>query len=219
MTTPAEPAQNGQPPAQFSDPGRPAPAPQVESYGQHATYAPPVRRPVSIAGASLVVLGAVALGLAFTVLNWYHGDKGEFAPPPKTTSTFGNIHKTVASFHDGLAPAASKYVSFGVSTEYFGWLGWLLLTAAVVFGLLAVSPIGADAPAIKIIAAVIAAAGLGLTAWAIELVTISGPLRALPGNDTKDYVGYLKQTSFGAWAAGAGFLLIVIGSLIPARRR
>jgi hypothetical protein len=218
MTSPSGPPENGQPPAQFSEPGEQPPPPQVQPYGQRPTYAPPVRRPVSITGAVLVVIGAVGIGLAFTVLNWYHSDKGEFAKPAKTISTFSNIHKTITTFHDGLSTAAAKDVSFGVSNLYFAWLGWLLFAAAVVFGLLAISQIGNSAPVVKLIAALVAAAGVGITAWAIYLVSISGPLRSQPGNDTEDYLGYLKQTSFGAWAAGAGFLLILIGSLIPARR-
>ena len=217
MTSPAGPPQNGQPPAQFGEPGGPPPQP-VQPYGQRATYAPPAKRPISVTGAVLVVIGAIGIGLAFTVLNWYHSDKGEFAKPTKTISTFSNIHKTVAGYHDSLSAAEAKFTSFGVANIYFAWLGWVLFAAAVVFGLLAVSQIGSRAPVVKILAALIAAAGVGLTAWAINLVSVSGPLRGVPGNDTQDYVGYLKQTSFGAWAAGAGFLLILIGSLIPARR-
>jgi hypothetical protein len=230
------PPQYGQPPAQFSQSGDqagPQPygqqqppvqpygqqQPPVQPYGQQATYAPPARTPISRTGLVFVVLGAIAIGVAFTILNWYHSDKGEFSKPENGLTTFSKIHKTIGQLKDSFSAAGgSKDVSFGVSNLYFAWLGWALFAAAVVFGLIAISQLGTRTPALKILAAVIAAAGLGITAWAVDLISLSGKLATQAGSDQSTYTSYLKHTSFGAWAAAAGFLLILIGSLLPARR-
>jgi hypothetical protein len=218
--------QYGQPPAQFNQagaqPGQPqfgqpqpySQQPPAQPYGQQATYAPPASSPMSITGLIFVLLGTVGLVLSFTVLHWFHGDNGVNSDAGGL-STFSKIHKSIEQLDSG---AAAKFASFGVSNVYFAWLGWVLAGAAVVLGLIAVSRLGTRTPALKILAAVVAAVGIGITAWAIDIVSFTGPAAAATkGQD--GYTEYLKHTSFGAWAAVAGFLLILIGALLPARQR
>lgn len=96
---------------------------------------------------------------------------------------------------------------------YFTWLGWVLLLAAAALGALAVSPIGARLWLVKWLAAVVAATGVGLTFLALNLVTFE---KNAPNNaNAPSYGQFLGHSSLGAWAAIAGFALIVVGSLVP----
>jgi hypothetical protein len=167
-------------------------------------------------GAALLAFGTVLVLASFTIFNWFREGPGFFAGAG-SQSTFSDLHNLLDATqrraeHLGIA----KHVSFGVSLPYFTWLGWVLLLAAVVLGALAVSPVGARVWAVKWLAAVVAAAGAATTFWALNLVTFE---RNAPNNaNAPDYAGFLGHSGLGAWAAIAGFVVILVAALVPHER-
>lgn len=164
-------------------------------------------------GAALVALGAVLVLAAFTIFNWFREGPGFFGGAG-THSTFADIRGLLASTRRQVAQAhIEKYVSYGAAQPYFTWLGWVLLLAAVVVGAVAVSRVGARIWPVKWLAAVVAATGAGITFMALNLVTFE---KNAPNNaDAPTYGQFLAHSSLGAWAAIAGFALIVVGVLVP----
>ena len=214
------------PPSQYGAPQYEAAQPH---YGPPPGYPPPPARtsayPVvneshqgfGVVGGAFVVIGAVLLVLGFTVLNWFRSDYSTFGGGG-TGSHFSGVHHRLdlAQRAFGQVPQFSKYIHLGIAPTYFSWLGWVLLVAAIVLGLAAVAPLGAASAPARILGVVVALAGIGLTLWALDLLRIDGPIaqRLAPDQNIPSYFDYIKHTSFGAWAALAGFLLIAIGALI-----
>jgi hypothetical protein len=167
-------------------------------------------------GAALVALGAALVLAAFTIFDWFREGPGFFGGAG-THSTFSDVHtKLVLTQQQAEQKQIAKYISFGASRQYFSWLGWVLLLAAVAFGCVAVSRIGGRFWAVKWVAAVVATAGAALTVLALDLVTFEANA---PNNaDAPSFGEYLTHSGLGAWAAIAGFVLIVAGSLLPHHR-
>ena len=166
-------------------------------------------------GATLLAIGAVLILAAFTVLNWFRDGSGFFAGAG-SHSTFGDLNDLIASTRRAAAEQGiSSHVSFGASAVYFGWLGWLLFLAAVVLTGLAVSRVGARRWFVKWLAAVVAAAGVGVSFLALNLVTFEG--NAANNANAPSYGEFLGHSGLGAWAAIAGFVLIIVAALGPAR--
>lgn len=164
-------------------------------------------------GTVLVGIGGLFVLSADTLLNWFRGGSGFFAGAA-TNSTFSDLHDLLRQSARQVAKAGiSGHVTFGVSREYFGWLGWVLLFAALGFGALAVSSFGGAHFSVRWLAAVVAATGLGLTFMALNLITFEGNARN--NANAPSYGDYFAHSSFGTWAAALGFLLVLVGSLLP----
>lgn len=164
-------------------------------------------------GAALIALGAVLVLAAFTIFDWFREGPGFFGGAG-AHSTFSDIGQLLSATQRQAAQQhVEKYVSFGASKPYFTWLGWTLLAASVALGALAVSRIGARLWSVKWLAAVVGAAGVGLTFLALNLITFE---KNAPNNaNAPTYSQFLGHSSLGAWAAIAGFALICAGSLVP----
>lgn len=148
-------------------------------------------------GATVAVLGAVLLVVAFTVVDWFtHAtDDGP--------SHFSDIHNLVKRLEH--VNAANS-----VSSAYFSWLGWVLLGVAVLAAILACAP-GSTSTPFKVIGVLAALAGIVLTFVAIDIVK-SGTSGA------PSYSDYLKHSRLGFYLAIAGFVLAGVGALIGPRK-
>lgn len=190
-------------------------------YGQHAPSAGtphtvrPATRSFGVVGATLVLLGGVACVLAFTVLNWRSGDKVRVFSA--ADAKFSNVHKELNQLHSQVPNGFAKYVDYGVSRMYFSWLAWVLLAAAVVVGLLAVLP-NAFSGVLRVLGPIVGLAGVGLTFWAIDLASFSGPYARQLGSSNPGYSDYLNDAGPGFWLAAAGLLVIGLGALLGPRR-
>lgn len=170
----------------------------------------------------LALIAAVAGILAVTVLGWYRtfGSIGGGDTGSKTT--FSKIHDALQSIQREIdaQPAAGKYVHLGVSPAYFSWLGYVLLAAAVICAFVAAAPIGGAAAAMRIVGAIVAVAGLGLTIWAVDLVNFDPVIaRTVPSSTPTSFGDWIKHTSFGAWAMLLAFVLCLIASLMGPKRQ
>jgi hypothetical protein len=166
-------------------------------------------------GTSLVLLGAVLVLAAFTLLDWFRDGPGFFAGAGSST-TFTQLHTLLAERardveRAGLAP----YVSFGMAKPYFGWLGWVLFLCSVGCGLLAASQFGARHWSLRWLAAVVCVSAVAITVVALNLITFE---KNAPNNaSAPSYGDYLAHSGIGAWTAIAGFVAILVGSLLPRR--
>jgi hypothetical protein len=165
----------------------------------------------------LVVVGAALIVVADTVLRWFRDTHGSAFGGGAKETTFAKLHDELDALDKLVSsnPAASHIVHFGVSVQYFDWLGWVLLAAAVVLGLLAIAPIGPSAVGVRVLAVLAGLAGIGLTLWALDLVRTDA---SVGNNLAHSYGWYLSHTSWGAWAALLGFLLVTLGAVMGPRR-
>lgn len=212
--------------------GQPQPGPGQygnEGYGNQA--APPstttatTKQSFSPAVAVMAAIAAVLGILSLFVFAWYRKDYGSVSGGSNASknTTFHKLHELVNTLQNRVDanPSVDKYVHLGIGPTYFGWLGYVLIAAAVVLTFITAAPLGGVVVAIKWVSALVAAAGIGLTLWAIDLFTFDAPLARQINDPTlpKGYGDWIKHTSFGAWAMGLAFLLCLIGSLLPPKRR
>jgi hypothetical protein len=168
-------------------------------------------------GSVLVAVGGLLVLVADTVLNWFREGSGFFGGAG-SHSTFADLHNLLEQrAHQISAAGVSRFFSFGISRDYFGWLGWLLLAAAVGFGALAVSSFGGAHFTARWFGAVVAATGIGLTLLALNLIVVEANARK--ANLPASYGDYFSQSGLGAWCAVAGYLVVLVGCLIPRRNR
>lgn len=162
---------------------------------------------------TLVALGALFLLASFTILNWFREGSGFFGGAGRR-SKFHDLHNFLEqAARDVARNGIASHVSFGASRPYFSWLGWVLLVAALAFGALAASPVGTAHFTARWFGAVVAAAGIALTFLAINLITFEG--NAANNADAPSYSSFLAHTGPGMWAAVLGFLLVLVGCLVP----
>ena len=166
-------------------------------------------------GACLVALGAALILAAFTIFNWFRSDTGFFGGAG-THTTFSQVHDTIEHYKAlAAAQGLSTHVSFATSGPYFSWLGWLLFVLALGTGALAVSRLGGRHWSLRWLASVVAATGVGFTFLALNLVVFEGNA---PNNaNAPSYGDFLAHSGLGAWAAIAGFVLMIVGALVPRR--
>lgn len=159
--------------------------------------------------------GLLLVIVSFTALHWYRGDSG--SPVFQNNggdSTLRNVHALENRLHDALnAAGAGKYVSFGISRAYFGWLAWLLLVATVAAALLALLP-SRHQRIFRPIVVVVALASIGLSIWAIQLFSLSGPVAVQLGNGNPGWTDFIGHAGVGFWVALVGFLLLGVGSAL-----
>jgi hypothetical protein len=164
-------------------------------------------------GATVVLVGAVLVLAAFTLLDWFRDGPGFFVGAGSST-TFAQLHQLLADRarqvnRAGLAP----YVSFGMAKPYFGWLGWLLFLGSVTCALVATSQLGARHWSLHWLAAVVCVSAVAITVVALNLITFE---KNAPNNaNAPSYGDYIAHSGIGAWTAIAGFVAILVGSLLP----
>jgi hypothetical protein len=167
----------------------------------------------------IAAAGAITVVLAFTVLHWLRDDPTDeaFSPPIYRESTFSRLHRDLTRAHDEFSrQGALRYVHFGISYIYFGWLAWALFAVAVVGAFAAVLP-SAFSGILRAAGLVIGLAAAGLTVWAIDLIHFSGPLEAL-SSASPGFGDYLAHAHAGFWVAVGGFLLLAVGAAMGPRR-
>lgn len=173
-------------------------------------------------GAAVVGAGVLLVLIGLIILPWYRVTSNNFIihffAGAGSSVGFSDVHAALDRFHtyvaqQGIAP----YVSFGVASSYFAWLGWVLAIAAAGFGALAVSPVGDRRWTPRWLAAVAAFAGGGITVTALDMVSFAGnpPPNARPPS----YTQFLQQTSFGPWVVVLGYALILGGAFAPHKAR
>jgi len=194
----------GQQPPQYGQPGQYGGQPgqygeQVP--GQFAGYGPPTgsytappaaKAEPGIVGIVLAVLGAVAGVIAFTATNWYQQTIGD--------SKFSDVHDIVKQGGDRAAVVAKAY---------FGWLAWVLLAVAVVAAIIACLPSPA-APALRVVGALVAVAGIVLTILALKINKHGSP------SFSEWFKHAAKAPSL--YLVLGGFVLIGVGALMGPRR-
>lgn len=149
-------------------------------------------RSFNVAGAAVAVLGAIAVLIAYLVLDWFKGSH----------SSFSDIHKILGS-------APSQAVS-SLADWYFSWLGWVLLAVAAILAIAANAPTSAHG-ALRAAGAVVAIAGAVITFFAIKIFSTN-----VSAND--GLFDYVKDARLGFYVALAGFIVVAIGALMGPRR-
>jgi hypothetical protein len=198
----------------------PYPAPYVPYAQPTGPASAPPTRPRRSFGRSALVAGAgsVLLAASFTVLQWYRKDYGSVGGGG-SKARFHDIHDSLDTLQHQLKGNPFKsFIDLGFAPSYYSWLAWTLLALAVAATAVAVSPLGTGL--VRGGAAVVGAVGAGVTLWNLQLFTFNAQLRGEMGSSVPDgYWEWFKHTSFGAWAALAGFLLLAAAALIGPRRR
>jgi hypothetical protein len=146
------------------------------------------RHSFGVAGTALAAAGAVLLIVSFTALTWL----SDLGP-----AQFHDIHVLLNANSDHAATLAKAY---------FGWLGWVLIVAAVLTALAANVP-PRTGNALRTVGVSVGIVSMALTFGAIKF-TAEGA-----------YSEYLKHTAAGFYLALGGFLLTAAGSLVGLRRR
>jgi hypothetical protein len=217
------------------------PPPQGQPYAQQSQYDPQQstdpqshyspQQPVATAttkgrfNVTVAVLAAIAavLGvLALFVLGWYRDNFQSVSGGSSSNSKFSKIHDALNSAQHSIDsnPSVGKYIHFGVSPTYFGWLAYVLIVGAVVLTFISAAPLGGAVVVVKAFSALVAAVGLGLTFWAIDLINFDSQIaKNLGSGAPSGYGDWIKHTSFGAWAMMLAFLLCLIGSLLPPKHK
>lgn len=204
--------------------------PEQNQYGQQSYGAAPTSTTASSKGRFNVVAGVFAgiaaiLGvLSLFVFGWYRDNYNSVSGGGSSSSgsKFSKIHDALDAAQNQVDanPSVGKYIHFGLSPTYFGWLGYVLIIAAVVLAFIAAAPLGGSVVAVKFVAAIVALAGLGATFWAIDLISFDATLRnQLSDNPPGGYFDWLKHTSFGAWSMMLAFVLCFIAALLPPKHK
>jgi hypothetical protein len=155
----------------------------------YSVYLSQTRREVGIVGLVLTLIGAALVVVSFASLDWLSGDDG-----------FGdNLEVKFSDLHDLVSHGSPT-----LSRLYFDWLGWTLLAAVVVFGVLGNLAIRSH-PLWRVLGIMAGLAGAACTFFAIY------------GNGTS-LSDVAKYGAVGFWLAIAGFLLAAIGAVIGPRR-
>jgi hypothetical protein len=174
----------GQPPQQYGQPGDQRRAAVANAYGDPIGSG----AKFGVVGATLAGIGGVLLIIAFTAVDWL--------------DLSGSI--SFSDIHDRLSQDSSG--ATGVADTYFSWLGWVLVVAVVVIAIAASLPTPASGP-LRAFGAIVAAAAIALTFFAIQL------------SDGVAYSSFIKHASIGFYLAIGGFLLAGIGALCGPSRR
>jgi hypothetical protein len=155
----------------------------------YAVYLSQTRREVGVVGLVLTLIGAALVVVSFVALDWLSGGDG-----------FGDTLKVKFSdLHD-----LSGHDSPTLSRLYFSWLGWTLLAAVVVFGVLGNLAIRSH-PLWRVLGILTGLAGAACTFFAIY------------GNGTS-LSDVAKYGDIGFWLAIGAFFLAAIGAVIGPRR-
>ena len=173
------------------------PAQQPYGYGQqpgdrHSAVANAYGSPIG-SGAKFGVVGATFAGVGAGGAD-HRVHRGQLVQQQPSAPTASSATCTTGSRR------ISDQVDRACADTYFSWLGWVLLIAVVVIAIAATLPSPASGP-LRALGAVLAAAAIALTFFAIQL------------SDGAAYTTFLKHTSVGFYLALGGFLLAGIGAL------
>ncbi|GAB2461552.1 hypothetical protein [Jatrophihabitans fulvus] len=173
----------------------------------------------TLTGLGLVVGGALLGMLALTALPWFRSDFGGIL----TNGSGPSALRSTLAYYSDREDRLGGFVDVGVSKPFFGWLGILVLAAAVLAAVFAAgSDAGARAGRVgSSVSAVLALAGVVLTLNALYLIGFD-PLRAPKAGirpSTPTYGDYLSSSGVGAWAMVLAFLAIGVGALVAAGSR
>lgn len=147
--------------------------------GRQATGSPTV----GVIGFLLVLLGLAAVLIGMFALNWL------------AETDFGQLHDA----------ASERGGGSGFAKSYYQWLGYTMLALATALGLLANLPIRSGA-GLRVVAAVVALLGAGMTTYAISL------------SGQEAFGDFFDAAQAGYFVAIAGFIVIAVGAVIRPRR-
>ncbi|GAB2477406.1 hypothetical protein [Jatrophihabitans fulvus] len=193
-------------PQTWSQPYYPAVAPTPAGASFHPAAQPAgARRRVGVLGPLATAVGAGAVLASFVGLPWF--DEGMVHAGTDRSGSFSLIGTVISRIE--INPNVTVEP---VAVHYFSWLSWALLLAC--FGLALAANVPSRAvPALRLIGALVAAAAVGLTFVAIDLLDVTG------GNvPDPPYGEYFGATTVGFWAAVGGFALLGVGALCGTRR-
>jgi hypothetical protein len=156
------------------------------------------RRGLGLRGVALVVVGAALLIVSFRFLDWYSVARHVADRPSRIT--FGTLHGN-----------ADQLTGAGAAPAYFDWLAWVLLIAVVAVGVAANLPLSFADP-LRVLGFLIGLIGLAATYFAIA--QLRNAQEAAGG--AKHNVFY--NSTWGMWAAFAGFAVAAIGAGLGPRR-
>jgi hypothetical protein len=212
--------QYGQPQYGAPPPGYGAPPPGYGAPppGYGAPAAPRTGLRLGVPGLILALVGAALLLVSFLAVNWF---------TTANDSAFGgNAHFSDIHDHLGTIKAESQGLAepTWIASAYFGWLGWLLLALTIVLAILANLPARGLSGLGRGLGLLAALVGIGLTFWAIKLLTLTSAASQLPGAERSQidafdsYSYYWNHVGIGFWLAVAGFVVAGVGAAIGARR-
>lgn len=161
---------------------------------------------------AFVGVGAVLGVLAFSVLDWFHGQLGMLTGSRSTVGDIGELLDRLVATRDKLHDRGA--IHLGLSEYYYSWLAWLLIVAAVIVALVAALPT-AEGGQVRVLGALISVLGVVATLWAIEVYRPAHNEGVSRGPSFGDF---MRHTSVGAWFALAAFVLIGIGAVLGPRR-
>ena len=141
-----------------------------------------------IAGIATGLIGAIAVLVALTGLDWFSGPTTGRPSASATCTTSPRPARSATS-----------------ARSYFGWLAWVFFIVAVVAVILAAFP----SPALRAFRAIGVVVGVAAAGLAFLAIKPSGGA---------GYGHILGDSSVGFWLAVAGFLLAAIGAGIGAQR-
>lgn len=185
--------------------------PHPPSAADRVVFGRPFRRPRPSAPALvLLIAGAAMLLSAYTVLHWFRAgdDIGFVLTGPSTRAKIEVFLPQIGTLTNGAASATWP------ARIYFSWLGWVLLVAVLITGLIAALPNRFAVPAGRLGGA-LAALGVVATVLAVKLVGMDDPTLA---TFEIGYDGYLSHARLGFWLACGGFLVAGIGAFTIAPR-
>lgn len=144
-------------------------------------------------GLALTLVGAVALLVSFTWVNWYAGTSGADGI---ADIGFNDLHQNLEAF---AAPAAS--------TWYFGWIAWSLLIIVLLLG------VGANLPNQAVNSLRVAGLAVGLTGAAWTYYALAEYIQALQDRGATS-AGVFTRAESGIWLAISGYLLVGVGAAL-----
>jgi hypothetical protein len=148
-------------------------------------------RSFGLPGAVLVIVGAALVLIAFRFLDWYDVGGGTDSAG---NATFSKLHNT-----------ADQLSGAGAARAYFDWAAWVLVIALVVGGIAANLPVPV-ADGLRVVGFLIGLIGAGATYFAIaQLHNAQITAGAAKHN-------LLYNSTWGLWAAFAGYLIGAIGA-------
>lgn len=168
------------------------------------------RRP-NVTALLLAGVGVALVALAYTVLDWFRAETdGSF--PVSGSSHFGDVLSLVTHAEEqtrGIVGAAP------VARVYFSWFAWVLFAVVVACTALACLPNRFSTVA-GLVGIVLAAAAIGLTFSALQLIEVRDDAYAPFGLNYGDYFGHAQ---LGFWFTVAGYLLLGAAALVGPPRK
>ena len=190
-----------------------------QTHGLSRTASARFNTPAVVLTAAAACLGA----LAITVLTWIRHASVTvlLTGSPDSRWTFGRLSTELDAERNRLAhsPTAIRDgIHLGIGPQYFGWLGYALLGAAVVLAIVAAAPPSAVTAGARLLGALISVMGIAATFYAVDLIRVDSNVVIRGAQRPPGYLDYLGATGAGTWAMLAAFVLTLVAVILPARR-